>query len=263
MSILDQSTDGSVRTLTLARPDSLNALSSDLRLELMDAIEAAVDDDVRCLVVTGAGKAFSAGGDIDQMRERHETGDTTAAEYQAYMRETAQVLVERLHALPIPTIAKVSGPAVGAGLGLALACDLLVADTTAKFGAAFRNVGLGPDAGASFLLPRLVGPQVALEMIYTGEVVDADRAVDIGLVNRVVAPDELDETVTDLAQHIASGPTRALTEAKRLVHDNHERDLSAALEAEAGTQSLLYTTADHEEGVSAFLERRDPTFEGH
>lgn len=263
MTVLKRSRDGGVLTLTLNRADSLNALGDDLRAELLSAFDvAAEDDEVSCLVLTGAGKAFSAGGDINRMAERHKEGDVSPSEYQTHLRETAQPLVERLYHLDLPTVAKVSGPAVGAGLGLALACDVVYADETARFGATFRRVGLGPDAGTSFTLATLVGPQVALELLYTGDVVSAERAVDIGLVTRVYDPDNLDDAVAKRATHIASGPTRALVEAKHLVHANHDRNQRAGLEAEAATQALLYDTRDHKEGVAAFLEDRDPEFEG-
>jgi enoyl-CoA hydratase/carnithine racemase len=263
MSILKTDRTDGVLTLTLNRPDSLNALSSDLQSTLIEELEdAASDSSVRCVVVQGAGKAFSAGGDVDQMRGRMEEGETSAADYQTYLRESGQRLVADLYHLPVPTIAKVTGACAGAGFGVALACDLLVADETAKFTTSFRTVGFGPDAGTSFTLSKLVGPKVALELLYTGEVVSADRAQEIGLVNRVVDSKELDGEVDDLAVDIAAGPTRAFAEAKRVVHDNHERGLTEAVEAEAAMQSLLRTTHDHQEGVAAFVEDRDPEFEG-
>jgi len=255
-------TDG-VLTLTLNRPDSLNALSSDLQSALIEELdEAASHSAVRCVVLEGAGGAFSAGGDIKQMRERMSEGETSAADYQAYLRKSGQRLVADLYHLPVPTIAKVTGACAGAGFGVALACDILVADETAKFTTSFRNVGFGPDAGTSFTLSKLVGPKVALELLYTGDVVGADRAQEIGLLNRVVDSAKLDEAVDDLATDIATGPTRAFAEAKRVVHDNHERGLTEAVEAEAAMQSLLRTTHDHQEGVAAFVEDWEPEFEG-
>jgi 2-(1,2-epoxy-1,2-dihydrophenyl)acetyl-CoA isomerase len=157
----------------------------------------------------------------------------------------------------------VDGVAVGMGLSVALACDVVVASEDATFGAAFRNVGLGPDTGLSYLLPRRVGTGTALELLYTGERIGAAEADEYGLVDRVVPPEELDPVVEELAVSIASGPTMALAAAKELILDGLDRDFEEALDAEASTQALLYTTEDHREGVRGFEEKRRPEFEGH
>lgn len=260
---VNRSRDGHVLTLTLNRPDALNAFDIALREELREALEdAADDDDVRCVVLTGAGDAFSAGGDVTQMSDRLSAG-VTAAEYEAHVDETAHETLRTLYRLPVPTVAKVNGIAVGMGLSVALACDLVYASEDAKFGAGFRNVGLGPDTGLSYLLPRRVGPQVTLELLYTGEPIDAATAGECDLVNRVLPPEELGDAVDDLARQIGDGPTQALVGAKDLVLDNLDRGFEEALDAEAAQQALLYTTDDHREGVQAFEENRSPEFEGH
>lgn len=260
---VDRSRDGHVLTLTLNRPDALNAFDIALREELREALEAAAaDDDVRCVVLTGAGDAFSAGGDVSQMSDRLSAG-VTAAEYEAHVDGTAHETLRTLYRLPVPTIAKVDGIAVGMGLSVALACDLVFASDEARFGAGFRNVGLGPDTGLSYLLPPRVGPQVTLELLYTGEPIDAATADEYGLVNRVLPADELGSAVEDLARDVGNGPTQALIRAKNLVLNNIDRGFEEALNAEAAQQALLYTTDDHREGVRAFEENRSPEFEGH
>lgn len=260
MSTLVESRTDQVLTLTLNRPDSLNAFDTELRMNLLRALDS-IEDDVRCVVLTGTGTAFSAGGDIDRMEARM-AENVTAAEFQAEISETAHTLISELHGLSVPTIAKVDGYAMGMGMAVALACDVVVASDRATFGASFRNVGLGPDSGASYFLGRLAGPQVALKLLYTGEIIDADEARASGLVADVVPAEEIDVAVEELARTIGSGPTRALTEAKRLVYDHFAADLETALSAEADAQAVLSTTDGHEEGVRAFLEKRDPEFRG-
>ena len=262
METVDQHRDRNVLTLTLDRPDSLNAFDLRLREELHEALEtAATDDDVCCVVLTGTGGAFSAGGDVDRMRERLSTG-VEATEFEANLDGTTNELLRTLHRLPVPTVAGVDGVALGMGLSVALACDLVVASEDARFGAAFRNVGLGPDTGLSYLLPRLAGTKVALELLYTGEPIDAVTAEAHRLVNRVVPAADLDGAVEELARHVAEGPTRALVGAKDLVLGNLERDFDEPLDAEAARQALLYTIDDHREGVRAFEEDCAPEFEG-
>lgn len=261
MSVLIETQTDQVLSLTLNRPDSLNAFNTALRTELRERLESIEAEDVRCVVLAGAGKAFSAGGDIDRMESRIEDY-VSAADFQAEISETAHALIERLHGLSVPTIAKVDGYAMGMGMAVALACDVVVASERAKFGASFRNVGLGPDSGSSYFLGRLAGPQVALKLLYTGDPIDAETAHDVGLITDLVAIEDIDATVESLAEDIASGPTRALAEAKRLVYDNLSADLETALTAEADAQAILASTDDHEEGVRAFLENRDPTFRG-
>ncbi len=253
--------DGGVATVTLDRPDRRNALSVEVTAGLTDALDAVEDGDARCLVVTGAGGAFSAGGDVARMRERLADDWPVDEAVRDVERRTAG-LVGRVHRFPVPTVAKIDGPAVGAGAGLALACDLQLASERAAIGVGFRGVGLSCDAGTSYLLPRLVGENVAKELVLTGELVPADRALELGLVNHVYPADEFDERVADLVATIAEGPTVALRHAARLVGEGLGKSIEAAMRDEAAAQGVALATADHEEGVAAFLEGREPAFEG-
>lgn len=261
MSAVTTAFDAGVLSVRLDRPEKKNAFDHALRDGLFDALERAGESDVRCVVLSGAGDSFCAGGDIDLMRERHER-DVSAATYRQELVDTGHDLVASLYHLAVPTIAKVDGPALGAGCSIAMACDLVYASERSRFGFTFATVGLGPDTGASFLLPRLVGQKRALELFYTGELLAAEQAAEEGLVTDVLADSALDDAVDDVADRLATGPTASFAASKRLVHENADRDFDAALAAEADSQALLTTTRDHQEGVAAFLEDREPTFEG-
>lgn len=250
-----------VATVTLNRPDRRNALSDEVSIALEDALAEVAEGDARCLVVTGAGGAFSAGGDVDRMRRRVETDMPIDAAIRNVEQRTAGV-VGRVYRFPVPTVAKIDGPAVGAGAGLALACDLQLASEDAKLGFVFRHVGLSCDAGTSFLLPRLVGANKAKELVLTGEVLDADEALDLGLLNHVYPAEAFDERVDALVADIATGPTVALRHAMRLIDGAADKAFEDALADEAAAQGVALGTADHEEGVAAFLEDREPAFEG-
>lgn len=254
--------DDVVATATLNQPDRRNALSDAILDGLETALETVADSDARCLVIAGAGGAFSAGGDIDRMRERVETEMSIDDAVRSIDRRTGGAIAA-VFKFPIPTVAKIDGPAVGAGAGLALACDLQLASEDASMGFVFRHVGLAPDAGVSFLLPRLVGANVAKELLLTGEILDAERALELGLLNHVYPADAFDDRVDELVGTIAEGPTVALRHMTRLVDAAAGKSLETALADEAATQGIMLGTDDHEEGVAAFLEGRDPAFEGH
>lgn len=250
--------NGAIATLTLNRPEARNALDLAMRRELGSALdEVEADPGARVLVLTGAGGHFCAGGDVKSMRERR----YTAAEGRARV-EVLNRLVLRLVDFPMPTLASVDGFAVGAGCNLALACDLIVASDRARFGQVFARLGLVPDGGGTWLLPRLVGLARAKELIFTAEIIDAAEAARIGLVNRVVPAAALAEETTRLAERIAAGPPLALRLAKRLVNRAAASDLAAALEAEAAAQAIAVTSEDHQEGLQAFFEKRAPRFRG-
>jgi enoyl-CoA hydratase/carnithine racemase len=251
-----------VATATLNQPDRRNALSNDVMEGLAAALETVRDSEARCLVIAGAGGAFSAGGDIGRMRNRVETDIPVDDAVRSIERRTAS-LVGQVYAFPIPTVAKIDGAAVGAGAGLALACDLQLASEEASMGFVFRHVGLTADAGVSYLLPRLVGENVAKELLLTGEILDADRALELGLFNHVYPADAFDDRVDELVGSIAKGPTVALRHAVRLVDAAAGRDFEAALRNEAAAQGVALGTDDYAEGVAAFLESRDPSFDGH
>lgn len=253
--------DDSVARITLNTPEKRNALSDRVSGGLIDALSDVEGSDARCVVVEGAGPAFSAGGDIDAMVERHER-DAPAPEAVERVVKRIGRAVQRLVECPLPTIAKVDGPAFGAGANLAIACDLQLLSEDAKMGFGFRQVGLAVDSGTSYLLPRLVGDNVAKELVFTGELLDAERAAELGLANHVYPVDEFEASAEALVDEIASGPTVALRTSKRLLRYGRDASLSEAISHEAVAQGTVFDSADHAEGISAFQESRSPEFEG-
>jgi 2-(1,2-epoxy-1,2-dihydrophenyl)acetyl-CoA isomerase len=250
-----------VATLTLNRPDRLNALGDTLRDDLHDAIaRSAADDEVRVLVVTGAGRGFCSGGDVKSMSERDRAGGSTSLTEKIAPQRDATILAMR--DCPKPIIAAVNGPAAGAGMNLALACDMRIASTSAKFAQAFVRRGLHPDWGGTYFLPRIVGVAKACELIFTGDTLDAAEALRLGIVNAVVEPEALMPKTYDLARKIAAGPPIAIRLAKRAIYHNQDVDLRAALEYETYAQNLCRETEDAKEGVKAFVEKRAPSFRG-
>lgn len=254
------SVEGSVALITLNRPASRNALDRRLAEELFELLGRCAREEVRAVVITGAGKAFSAGGDLLELWGRIE-GEGEGLD--VILRQTYHPPILRLVNLPKPVIAAVNGSAVGAGCDLALACDLRIASQDARFGEVFSRVGLAPDCGGSYLLPRLVGVGKALELIFTGEIIDAAEALRIGLVNRVVPAERLLEESLEVARALAEGPTLALGLAKRNVWQGLGLGLESALAGEAEAQGRLARTSDFKEGVMAFKEKREPRFRGH
>lgn len=251
--------DDGIATITLNQPDRRNPFSAEIKHGMGDAIDT-LDDTVRCVAVEGAGSAFSAGGDIHAMQERFDTG--VLPDERARELEPAYGIVERLYNLPVPTVAKVDGAAVGAGATLALACDIQLASDRALFGIVFKNVGLSVDAGTSYFLPRILGTNTAKELAFTGELVDADRALELGLVNHVFPQDEFEAETAKIIETIANGPTVALRHSKRLIDQGLGATLEEAMRNEAIAGGVVYATDDHREGVRAFLESRDPEFTG-
>ncbi|HTP96764.1 MAG TPA: enoyl-CoA hydratase-related protein [Burkholderiales bacterium] len=250
-----------IATLTLNRPERLNALGDTLREDLYDAVaKAAADAEVRVLLVTGAGRGFCSGGDVKSMREREESAQVSPVEERvAPLRDR---IIAALRECPKPVIAAVNGAAAGAGMNLALACDIRIASSAAKFSQAFVKRGLTPDWGGSWFLPRVVGTAKACELIFTGDTIDAAEALRLGIVNAVVAPEELMPAACQLAGRIAAGPPVAIRLAKRAIYRNLDADLAAGLEFETFTQSICRDTEDSREGVAAFLEKRAPVFRG-
>jgi len=250
-----------VAYLTLNRPERLNALSPDLLRESIASLKDwGRDPAIGAIVVTGSGRAFCAGGDVSAMA-RDSTEDLTLEQRIDRLRE-AHDLSWLLYNLPKVTIAAVNGPAVGAGLGIALACDLRFASNTAKFGAAYAKVGFGGDFGTTWLLTRYAGAPKAKELFFLGENIDAAEAHRIGLVNRVVEPDRLAPEVAEAAAKIAHGPLTSYRYMKANVNLAASVDFRALLDRESETHLRCGMTEDHREGVRAFVEKRPPKFTG-
>lgn len=253
--------DGAVRTLRLNRPDSLNALDNELLAALARAVaDAEKDKTVRCMVLTGAGRGFSSGQDLATVAARYTTNEPI--ELGSHLREHYNPMITRLRTIEKPVIASVNGVAAGAGCSLALACDIRIAAESASFIEAFINVGLAPDSGSTFMLPRLIGVARALEMTFTGRKVTAAEALQIGLVNQVVPDDQLAAATKKLADKLASLPTKAIGLTKRAINASWRADLETQLDYEAMLQTTAGQTHDHREGVTAFLEKRPPKFTG-
>lgn len=255
-----------VATLTLNRPKSRNALSDKLSPAFRRMVARLAElDGVRCVVVTGAGTAFCAGGDVKGMggsASARADAPRTREEAVADLTERQLTLTGALYALPMPTIASLPGPAAGAGFSIALACDLRIAAESAFVTTGFRNVGLSGDYGASFFLTQLVGTARARELFYTGARLDAQACLELGIVNRVVADAELPAATAAFAAEIANGPTVAFRFMKQNLDRALREDLPACLAAEAEGTIASATTADHKEAVRAFIEKRTPEFRG-
>jgi 2-(1,2-epoxy-1,2-dihydrophenyl)acetyl-CoA isomerase len=241
-----------VRTLTLNRPDRKNAINAQLWTELADALRAAARDDLRALVITGAGNAFCSGADISTPEDIHPKDK---------LRRLTDVALA-LHELTVPTVAKVTGVAVGAGWNLALGCDFVVATPESRFCQIFSKRGLSVDLGGSWLLPKLVGLQQAKRLVLLAETIDAEEARSMGLVTWVKPADEIDAFVSDLAERLAAGPPVALAQSKALLNDGANATLREALAYEARAQPGNFATADSTEVYAAFAEKREPVFTG-
>jgi len=250
-----------IATVTLDDPDRKNALSRNLTAELDAVLDELEESDARCLELRGADGVFSAGGDLGIMEDRFESDLNVDREIRDLERTTSRV-VTRLATFPLPTVARIRGPAAGAGAALAIACDLQFAREDAKIGFGFRHVGLAVDSGTSYLLPRLVGENVAKRLIFTGEMVEAECANDLGLVNEVYSHEVFEERVDELVDTIGTGPTVALRHSKRLLSEGWEKSIDQAAADEALAQGIALGTEDHREGVEAFFEDREPSFEG-
>jgi len=250
-----------IATLTLNRPERLNALGGTLRDDLYAAVlRASQDADVRVIVVTGAGKGFCAGGDVKAMNDVKEgRAERPLIDKVAPLRD--RVLLAMRDA-PQPVIAAVNGAAAGAGMNLALGCDIRLASTAAKFTQAFVKRGLHPDWGGTYFLPRLVGMAKACELIFTGDIIDAGEALRLGLVSAIYAPEELLPATYELARKIATGPPIAIRLAKRALYHSQDVDLRAALEFETFAQNIASETEDAREGIRAFVEKRPAAFKG-
>lgn len=255
--ILTDLTDG-VFTLTLNRPEVLNAFNDEMAHEVPEALKAAERDAAaRCLVITGTGKGFCAGQDLGALRGRRE-----AVSFREHVQQTYNPIISKLRALEKPVIGQINGAAAGAGLGLALACDLRYAAEGARFRMAFSGIGLAPDSGASFFLPRLIGYARAYELAATNSPLGAQAALELGLVNSIFPADQLASAVREIAGRLAQAPTKALGLTKRAMNKAFQLSIDEALDYEAHLQEIAARTADHREGVAAFLEKRPANFTG-
>ena len=249
------SNHGAVRTLTLNRPATLNSFTSAMHRELRPALDAAADDaSVRCLVITGAGRGFCAGQDLNDPEVGSGVGDVVERVYKP--------LALRIASMPVPVIAMVNGVAAGAGANFALGCDIVIAAKSASFIQAFSKIGLAPDAGGSWLLPRLVGRARALGLMLTAEPLPAEKAESWGLIWKVFDDDKLMAEAEKLCTHFASAPTVGLALTKRAIDAAESNDLSTQLDLERDLQREAGATDDYAEGVRAFFEKRPPKFTG-
>jgi 2-(1,2-epoxy-1,2-dihydrophenyl)acetyl-CoA isomerase len=249
--------DDDVLRLTFDRPDALNAMTMETADELADVIEAAEPAEYGAVVITGAGDAFSAGGDLESMAE---TPDSSQEAYER-VTETFGRVVEAMLECPVPIVAKVNGDAIGAGLSVVALADIAYAAADATFSCAFVRVGLIPDTGGTVMLPHIVGLRAAKELAFTGEFFDAERAADLDLVNETVPAEELDDRVADAVAGLVDGPTATIGMMKQAMHENMGRSWGEALDYENLLQAQARTSDAHVEGVTAFLEDREPEFE--
>jgi enoyl-CoA hydratase/carnithine racemase len=252
--------EGGIATITLNRPERMNAFTWEMIDAWADALsECRANDAVAVVIVTGAGKAFCSGGDIGEMKKR---GERTPLERKAELESHVHKIPLALEALDKPVIAAINGAATGAGLDLALMADLRLAAESARLGETYVKVGLVPGAGGAWFLPRLVGSAKALELFWTGDIIDAREAERIGLVNKVVPDAELMAATQALAEKIASGPPLSVRLIKRAVREGMRSDLRTSLDLISSHYAVAATSSDHHEAVAAYLEKRKPVFTG-
>lgn len=258
---IDAVFDDRVVTITMNEPERQNPLSRDDYLAMFDALRAARDTEARCVVLAGAGDAFSSGFDVESMGESESEAESlheTAERIQHHEHR----LVREIVAHPLPVIGKIDGPAVGDAAGLAIACDIPLASDRTRIGFSHVRFGLSMDCGISYLLPRLVGRGLAMELAMTGRIVDGERASELGLVNHVFPTDEFEERADEIVSAIATGPPIALQHIKHLVRTGHESSLEDALANEATRQTIVSETEDYERALEALRDGAEPTFHG-
>jgi 2-(1,2-epoxy-1,2-dihydrophenyl)acetyl-CoA isomerase len=252
---------GPVTRITLNRPDKLNALTHRMSDELGRAFAQAGDDaDVRAIVLTGAGRGFCAGQDLSEFESAYRAGERP--DIRRHLEASYHRLIPQIVGMPKPVVAAVNGVAAGAGVSLAVACDVRLASEEARFLQAFVKIGLIPDSGGTWLLPRVIGYARALELSISGDPIDARRALEIGLVNTVVPAERFEAEVEGYAARLAALPTAAIAATKELLGNAPRVELDEALRREAEAQGRMGQTEDHLEGVMAFAEKREPRFRG-
>jgi len=253
--------DKNIATVRMTRPDALNALSRQLTADLTTAFRQAISDGARVIILTGTGRAFCSGGDLHEMKSMWEAD----GRIEAFLEEPLSALHELIKLIretPIPFIAAVNGVCAGAGVNLALACDMIMASAEATFRQAFVRIGLSPDCGGTFFLPRAIGEKLAAELFMTGDSVPAELAYRIGMINGVAPEGELEFEAEKLAAKLAVGPTAAIGRIKRMLNASHSNDLNAQLALEHECQLESGRSDDFKEGVSAFFEKRPQNFTG-
>ena len=252
---------GGIGRITLNRPESLNAWTPEFGAELRKAVnEDAADPEVRAVLITGAGRGFSSGADLKAGFEPHP--DDGMPDVAGVLHEVYHPIIVGIRELEKPVVAAVNGPAVGIGLSLALACDLILAAESAFFGLAFVNIGLMPDGGSTLFVPAAVGKARSFQMAMLGDRIDAQRALDWGLINSVHPDDRLMDEANALVEKLAAGPTRSYAGTKRALNKMLYPDMSGQLDLEAELQHALARSKDFMEGVAAFIEKRQPGFTG-
>src|SRR5215471_19418372 len=252
--------DNGIVTITLNRPERLNALVGHMRRDLAEALEeAGSDPHIRVVVINGEGRAFCAGGDVRFMAELVERGDS---EEFARLLGAARRVILSIRQMTKPVIASIEGACAGAGFNLALACDLRIASAKATFSQSFVRLGFHPDWGGTYFLPRMVSSNIACELFFLGETIDAREAQRLGLVNRVVAPEDLATETRKLAERLRDGPAVSIAAAKHAVYASEHDGLEKMLQYEGDAQLRCFASEDAREGVRAFLEKRPPKFKG-
>ncbi len=264
MSLLELERRGAVAVLTLNRPEAMNALGAPGDGDAVAAACAEVNADrgLRCAVLTGAGRAFSAGGDVKAMKAREGAFGGGPVEVREGYRTNIHRIVRAIYGLEIPCVAAVNGAAIGLGCDVACMADIRIAADTARFGVTFLKLGIIPGDGGAWLLPRIVGMSRACELLFTGEVIDAATAVAWGLISRAVPPEALMDEALALAERIAAQPPHALRLAKTLLKQGQSASYDTIMEMSAAAQAISHMTQDHMEGVDALLEKRAPVFQG-
>jgi 2-(1,2-epoxy-1,2-dihydrophenyl)acetyl-CoA isomerase len=252
--------DSGIVTITLNRPERLNALVGHMRRDLAEALEeAGSDPNVRVVIISGEGRAFCAGGDINFMAELVERNDV---EEFARLLGAARRVIMTIRHMTKPVISSIEGACAGAGFNLALACDLRIASSTATFSQSFVKLGFHPDWGGTYFLPRMVPSNIACELFFLGDSIDADTALRLGLINRVVAPEELATETRKLAERLREGPAVSIAAAKHAIYASQHETLEQMLQYEVEAQLRCFESEDGREGVRAFLEKRPPRFTG-
>lgn len=263
MADLEVSTIGRVMVARLNRPEKKNALSEEMLVLLRDALLSANDDPgIGCFLLTAEGDAFCSGGDLNRRAADSAAGDPTPLERRTRLQKTTHSVALTVEQFEKPLIAAVNGAAVGAGMDLALMCDLRLAGTSARFSEGYIRIGLLPGNGGCYFLPRLVGPARALELLWTGDFVGSEEALKIGLVNHVYSDEDLMSQALAFASRLASGPPLQQRDIKKLMYQSLRTDLRTSLDAVSGHMAVIQSTSDYKEAISAFKEKRTPKFEG-